>query len=93
MDTQDNTKKFLRTQMILAIVPTFVTQLIAFYRIHKLIQGIFLEVVIFLIDLVIQMSISWPYGMILSLPITIGIPVYCVRKWTLEFIETKKGMS
>ena len=93
MSEQAKTKKFLRTQLILAIVPTFVTQLIAFYRIHKLIQGVFLEVVIFFIDVVIQMSISWPYGMIFSLPITIGIPVYYVRKWTLEFITTKKGMS
>ncbi len=93
MDQQDKTKKFLKTQLILAIVPTFVTQIIAFYRIHKLIQGIFLEAIIFFIDLVIQISISWPYGMILSLPITIGIPVYYIRKWTLEFIEMKKGMS
>lgn len=92
MHAQDKTKKFLKTQLILAIVPTFVTQIIAFYRIHKLIQGIFLEVVIFFIDLVIQMSITWPYGMFLSLPITIGIPVYYVRKWTLEFIKMRKGM-
>ncbi len=93
MEPQDKTKKFLRIQLILAIAPTFVTQLIAFYRVRKLIHGIILEVVIFFSDAVIQMSISWPYGMLLSLPVTIGIPVYFVRKWTLEFIEMKKGFS
>ena len=93
MESQDKAKKFLRTQLILAIIPTFVTQIIAFYRIHKLVNGIVLEVAIFFMDLVIQMSISWPFGLFVSLPVTIGIPVYCIRKWTLEFIETKKGLS
>ena len=92
MDPQDKTKKFLKAQLMLAIVPTFITQLIAFYRIRKLINGIILEVVIFFIDLIIQLSITWPYGMILSLPITIGVPLYYIRKWTLEFVEMKKGM-
>ena len=89
MASDKKNEKFLKTQLILAVIPTFVTQLIAFYRIQKLINGIIIEVIIFFVDLVIQMSISWPFGMIISLPISILVPLYYVRKWTLEFNETK----
>jgi len=85
MMPNDKNEKFLKTQLILAVIPTFVTQLIAFYRIQKLIYGIIIEVIIFFVDLVIQMSISWPFGMIIVLPISILVPLYYVRKWTLEF--------
>ena len=84
MTQNNNDAKFLKIQLILAVIPTFVTQLIAFYRIGKLIYGIIIEVVIFFVDLVIQMSISWPFGMIIVLPISILVPLYYVRKWTLE---------
>ncbi|HZS73454.1 MAG TPA: hypothetical protein VFA69_03015 [Candidatus Nitrosotalea sp.] len=89
MASDKKNEKFLKTQLILAVIPTFVTQLIAFYRIQKLINGIIIEVIIFFVDLVIQMSISWPFGMIISLPISILVPLYYVRKWTLEFNKTK----
>jgi len=82
----------LRTQLILAVIPSFISQIIAFYRIKKLVYGIIIEVAIFFIDLIIQVVISWPAGMIISLPITVGIPVYYVRKWTLEFNRTPKGL-
>jgi len=85
MAPSDKNEKFLKTQLILAVIPTFVTQLIAFYRIQKLIYGIIIEVIIFFVDLVIQVSISWPFGMIIVLPISILVPLYYVRKWTLEF--------
>ena len=87
--TIDNNERFLKTQMILAVIPTFVTQLFAFYRIRKLVYGIIIEVIIFFADLVIQMSISWPLGMIIVLPISVLIPLYYIRKWTLEFNKTK----
>jgi hypothetical protein len=89
MTSDKKNEKFLKTQLILAVIPTFVTQLIAFYRIQKLINGIIIEVIIFFVDLVIQMSISWPFGMIISLPISILVPLYYIRKWTLEFNKTK----
>jgi hypothetical protein len=89
MAPNDKNEKFLKTQLILAVIPTFVTQLIAFYRIQKLIYGIIIEVIIFFVDLVIQMSISWPFGVIIVLPISILVPLYYVRKWTLEFNITK----
>ena len=89
MTSDTKNEKFLKTQLILAVIPTFVTQLIAFYRIQKLINGIIIEVIIFFADLVIQMNISWPFGMIISLPISILVPLYYVRKWTLEFNKTK----
>ena len=87
--TQNNNEKFLKIQMILAVLPTFVTQLFAFYRIRKLVYGIIIEVTIFFADLIIQMSISWPFGMMIVLPISVLIPVYYVRKWTLEFNKNK----
>ena len=89
MTSDKKNEKFLKTQLILAVIPTFVTQLIAFYRIQKLINGIIIEVLIFFADLVIQRSISWPFGMIISLPISILVPLYYIRKWTLEFNRTK----
>lgn len=89
MNPNDKAEKFLKTQLILAVVPTFVTQLLAFYRIRKLTYGIIIEVIIFFVDLVIQMSISWPFGMMIVLPISVLIPVYFIRKWTLEFNQTK----
>ena len=82
----------LRTQLILALIPSFVSQIIAFYRIRKLVYGIVIEVAIFFIDLVIQLVISWPAGMIITLPITVGIPLYYIRKWTLEFNTKPKGL-
>lgn len=85
----DQNEKFLKTQMILAVIPTFVTQLFAFYRIRKLVYGIIIEVIIFFADLVIQMSISWPFGMIVVLPISILIPLYYIRKWTVDFNKNK----
>jgi hypothetical protein len=89
MTQNDKDEKFLKIQMMLAVIPTFVTQLIAFYRIKKLVYGIIIEVIIFFVDLVIQMSISWPFGMMIALPISVLIPLYFVRKWTLEFNRTK----
>lgn len=89
MTSDKKNERFLKTQLILAVIPTFVTQLIAFYRIQKLINGIIIEVIIFFVDLVIQRSISWPFGMIISLPVSILIPLYYIRKWTLEFNATK----
>lgn len=81
-----------RSQMILALIPSFISQIIAFYRIKKLVSGIIIEVVVFFIDLVISSIISWPIGTIIALPIAVGVPVYYIRKWTLEFNQTPRGM-
>lgn len=82
----------LRIQLILALIPSFVSQMIAFYRIKKLVYGIIIEIAIFVIDLVISSIISWPASLIFALPITVGIPVYYVRKWTLEFNQRPRGL-
>jgi hypothetical protein len=88
MTSNDKSEKFLKTQMLLAVMPTFVTQLFAFYRIRKLTYGMIIEAIIFFIDLIIHTSISWPFGLVIVLPVSVLIPVYCVRKWTLEFNQT-----
>ena len=82
----------MRGQMILAIVPSFVTQLIAFYRIRKFTKGLVMELIIFLSDILIQTIIQWPFGVIFALPLTVGVPVYFVRKWTLEYNSMPSGM-
>ena len=82
----------MRGQMILTIVPSFITQLIAFYRIGKLTKGLIIELIIFLVDLLIQTIIPWPFGVIFALPLTIGVPIYFVRKWTLEYNRMPTGI-
>jgi hypothetical protein len=82
----------LKSQLVLAVIPSFISQIIAFYRIRKLLYGIILEVMIFFIVLIINLVISWPAGMIIALPITVGVPVYYIRKWTLEFNRANKGL-
>ncbi|MBI3640649.1 MAG: hypothetical protein HY223_10140 [Thaumarchaeota archaeon] len=82
----------MRGQMILAIIPSFITQLIAFYRIRKLSKGLVVELIIFLVDALIQAIIPWPFGVIFALPLTVGVPVYFIRKWTLEYNRMPKGM-
>jgi len=82
----------IRGQMILAIIPSFITQLIAFYRIRKLSKGLVVELIIFLVDVLIQAIIPWPFGVIFALPLTVGVPVYFVRKWTLKYNHMPKDM-
>ena len=82
----------LKSQLVLALIPSFISQIIAFYRIRKLLYGIMMEIVIFFIALIINLVISWPVGMIIALPITVGVPVYYIRKWTLEFNRANKGL-
>ncbi|TSA16399.1 MAG: hypothetical protein D4R72_06900 [Nitrosopumilales archaeon] len=82
----------MRGQMILAIIPSFITQLIAFYRIRKLTKGLVMELIIFLGDVLVQAIIPWPFGVIFVLPLTVGVPVYFVRKWTLEYNRMPPSM-
>ncbi|MGB9124877.1 MAG: hypothetical protein WA833_04735 [Nitrosotalea sp.] len=89
MESNDAQEKFLKTQLLLAVIPTFVTQLFAFYRIRKLTYGIIIEVIIFFADFIINSSVSWPFGLMIVLPLSVLIPVYLIRKWTLEFNKTK----
>ena len=87
-----NERVSLRTQLILALIPSFVSQIIAFYRIKKLASGLIIEVAVFFIDMVIQLVISWPVGMVVTIPVTVGIPIYYVRKWTLEYNAKPQGL-
>jgi len=50
------------------------------------------ELIIFLVDVLIQAIIPWPFGVIFALPLTAGVPVYFVRKWTLTYNKYAKGM-
>ncbi|MGI0046132.1 MAG: hypothetical protein ACREBB_02945 [Nitrosotalea sp.] len=81
-----------KSQMILALIPSFISQMIAFYRIRKIVYGIVIEALVFFIDLIIQTVISWPVGMLITLPVTVGIPIYYIRKWTIEFNSATRGL-
>lgn len=72
-------------QTILAVIPSIVTQLVAFYRINKFKKGGLIELILFGLSIGINTITPWPYGLIIILVITIVVPVYYVRRWTREF--------
>lgn len=80
------TKKVgLTGQTILALIPSFITQLIAFARINKLKVGGLMILGLFGVSIGLQMVLPFPYGLISVIVISIAIPVKYVRKWTKEY--------
>ena len=87
----------IRGQIILAVIPIFITQLIAFYRIKKLKSGGLRMLVLFLGLVVIDYFIlsalfdkesdMYVAGNILQIIVILPPSVYWIRKWTLEFNE------
>ena len=75
----------LAGQTILAIIPSFITQLIAFYRIKQFKKGGLIELGLIGMSIGLNMILPFPFGLIITLIIAIVIPVYYVRKWTEEF--------
>jgi len=71
--------------MILAVMPSVISHIIAFYRIKKLVMGAIIEIGI--IGLVIGMSkvAPFPYWAILGLAAESLIPLMYVRKWTIQY--------
>jgi len=57
----------------------------AFYRIEKLSMGLFLLFVALAVSIVIQVTVPYPYGMILAYVPTFAIPIYTIRKWSKEW--------
>lgn len=81
-----NVKKIgIRGQTILALIPSIVTQLIAFYRIKKFNQGALIELGVIGIGIGLQMLFPWPFGFIVALAIEMTLPLHYVRKWTVEY--------
>jgi len=70
-------------QMLFTVIP-FVW-IYAFYRIEKLIYGILLAIGTAAIISAIQMIIPHPYGAAITWPVSILIPIYFVRKWSIEW--------
>lgn len=59
------------------------------WNIHFLLNNLSIinpEIIIFLVAVFIQMTITSPFGMTVALPFTVGISVYFVRKWTWHTI-------
>jgi len=72
-------------QTILAVIPSIITQLIAFYRIKKFIHGGLIELGIIGSASVIQYLLGFPWGIIGIVVVQMMIPVYLVRKWTRDY--------
>lgn len=78
----------LTGQTILALIPSLITQIIAFVRIQKLKDGALIILGTFGISIGFQMILPFPYGIMIALPIIISIPTYYVRKWTRLFNDS-----
>jgi len=74
--------------MILAVMPSVISQIIAFYRIKKLVMGVIIETGI--IGLIIGLSnvMTYPYWLILALSIECLVPFLYVRKWTIKYNQS-----
>ena len=75
----------LTGQTILALIPSIITQLIAFYRIKRFKQGGLIELGTVGIGIGLQFLLGFPWGMIGEISFGIVIPVYYVRKWTKDY--------
>ncbi len=78
----------LTSQTILALIPSLITQIIAFVRIKKLKNGALIILGTFGISIGCQMILPFPYGLMTALPIIMAIPTYYVRKWTRLFNDS-----
>ncbi len=70
-------------QMVFTLIP-FVW-IYAFYRIEKLIFGVLLAIGTAAVIGSITMVLPEPYGVALTWPISIIIPIYFIRKWSIEW--------
>ena len=70
-------------QTVLMFVP--LVWIYAFYRIEKLNMGLFLLFVTIAISIVMQLTIPFPYGIILAYVPSFAIPIYYIRKWSIEW--------
>ena len=75
----------LTSQTILALIPSIITQFIAFFRIKKYKEGILISLGLFAVSIGIQMILPFPYGLVFTIPIIIVIPVYHIKKWARQF--------
>jgi len=75
----------LKGQTILALIPTTITQLIAFYRIKRFKKGVLIELGIGGIAIGLQYLLGFPWGMIGGFGVEMAIAVHYVRKWTKEW--------
>ena len=65
----------------------------AFYRIEKLRMGIVLVLISIGINTGIQMLLPFPYGLAVSLAVTILLPVRFLRKWSREWNSKLEGST
>ena len=70
-------------QTIFMILPYI--WIFAFYRIQKLRMGLVLLLITVGVTTAFQMILPFPYGLGSALVISIGIPIYFIRKWSREW--------
>ena len=59
----------------------------AFYRIEKLRMGILIAIGAGIASAIWGMSNPYPFGLIGNLIISIVVPIYFIRKWSIEWNE------
>ena len=65
----------------------------AFYRIEKLRMGIVIAIGTLAVSVTVSMLLPFPYGLFGNLVISIGIPIYFIRKWSREWNERVSQVS
>lgn len=71
--------------MILAVMPSVISQIIAFYRIKKLVMGVIIETGVIGLIVGISNVMPFPYWLILALSVECVVPLMYVRKWTIQY--------
>ena len=59
----------------------------AFYRIEKLRIGIVIAFGVGFVSVLWSILVPFPYGLLGNLVISIGVPIYFIRKWSREWNE------
>ncbi len=70
-------------QMLFTIIP--LVWIYAFYRIERLILGIIFAIITGIITYGIQIALPMEFGFAVSWLVSILIPIYFIRKWSIEW--------
>lgn len=55
-----------------------------FYKIDRLRIGIILVIVVIFVNFGLKLLLPFPYGLVVSISMSIGLPIYFLRKWSIE---------
>ena len=70
-------------QMLFSVLPLI--WIWAFYRIEKLRMGIVFLIIVTGLGIAVQMLLPFPYGLIISYGISLGVPIWFIRKYSIKW--------